>query len=643
MKSISNLLILFLVLTCLFSAWAQSPFRDNDDNLLARGQRYNFWEASDVSYDQTYYVDQNHPRASDDNPGTASRPFKTISKAAALLQAGERVIIKGGTYRESIVPQKGGTSPTKLIAYEAYPGHEVIVKGSIDIDPSRFEQKGGWQYGFKPVYDEETDVWLYGLKSGDKKPLPVWQFSFKPKELQGYNPFAMVNMLHDRTYLDYRQVKMKGHFRRRGLIFLNGDTLEQVFTPVEMAAKTEGAYWVEHNGLTVHVRFPNDTKPSDYTIEATVKEQLFAPQEYGLAYIKIKGIVFQHTGNGFPVPQRGMISANRGNHWIIEDCTLEWANSLGMDLGNESWHTIDQAKLGNHIIRRNVFRNCGLSGLQAMRAHELLVEDNLFEQIGWHDAEHGWEAGGIKFHQARNCLIRRNVFRNITFAPGIWLDYLSTDNCRITKNVFSGITTARGCIYLEVSRKQCLVDHNVFHDTHSQYWISGDYGAGGSALYTDGTDSIRFENNLILKIENSGYGSYLNANRLVQGRGGITRYHTIRNNIFIDCKKYCVDLPNEDNVLDNNIYSFSRPGYLRMAGPPELFLDLKTWQQLYDWDKNSRADIRIIGELNTDQLTLTLKVDETDVKHLKGIGPFKDYNQVNAMGIDPRKLEEQNK
>jgi hypothetical protein len=633
---------LSLVLICLFPNLniAQSPFKDVDDHLLARGQAFNFWEATDMRYSKEYYVDQGHPNASDENSGTERRPFKTITKAADVLMPGERVFIKQGVYRERITPKRGGTTSDRLISYEAFPDHEVIVKGSIVIDQSRLEQKGTWQYGFKPIYNEETDVWEYGLKSGERMPLPVWQFTLAPEEIGLYNPFAMMNILHDRAYLQYKSVKMKGHFRRRGLIFLNGDTLEQVFTPVEMALKKSGAYWIEHNGQTIHIRFPDGTQPGDHLIEATVKEQLFAPDKYGLAYIKVKGIHFQHTGNGFPVPQRGMVSSNRGNHWIIEDCTLEWANSLGMDLGNESWHTIDQPGLGHHIVRRNIFRNCGLSGLQAMRAHEILVEDNLFERIGWQDSEHGWEAGGIKFHLAKNCLIRRNVFRNITYAPGIWLDYLSTDNCRITKNVFSDITTARGCIYLEVSRKMCLVDHNIFHKTHSQYWISGDYGAGGSALYTDGTDSIRFENNLMLNIENSGYGAYLNASRLVKGRGGITRYHSIKNNIFVNCQKYAVELPNSDHFLENNVYSFGRAGYLKMAGPPELFLDLKTWQQLYGWDKGSIADLKIKEDLNTDLLELSLEMSEADAKRLQGRGPLKEYHLLKKVKIDPRVLKQ---
>jgi len=162
----------------------------------------------------------------------------------------------------------------------------------------------------------------------------------------------------------YRKVKMDTHFKRRGTIYLDGVPLEQVMKPVEMMGHEEGAFWIEHNGLRIHVRFPEETGPGETLVEAAIREQLFVPRSYGLGYIRIRGITSRHAAKGFPLPQRGAFSANRGNHWITED--------------------------------------------------------------------------------------------------------------------------------------------NLFHRTRSQYWISGDYGAGGNALYTDGSDIIDSEYDLTLDIENTG-------------------------------------------------------------------------------------------------------------------------------------------
>lgn len=50
---------------------------------------------------QTFHVATN---GNDNNPGTTAQPFKTIQKAASVAPSGGTVIIKAGTYRETIIP-----------------------------------------------------------------------------------------------------------------------------------------------------------------------------------------------------------------------------------------------------------------------------------------------------------------------------------------------------------------------------------------------------------------------------------------------------------------------------------------------------------------------------------------------------------
>ena len=65
----------------------------------------------------------------DNNPGTESLPWKTITRAANTLVAGDTVYIKSGTYNERVIPQNSG-SAGKYITYSAYPGDTVIIDGS---------------------------------------------------------------------------------------------------------------------------------------------------------------------------------------------------------------------------------------------------------------------------------------------------------------------------------------------------------------------------------------------------------------------------------------------------------------------------------------------------------------------------------
>ncbi len=605
-----------------------SPFKPINDDLLPYGQPFQFWEKP-LTITHTYHVDKNHPDASDENPGTRELPFLTINHAAQLLQPGERVIIHAGEYHETIRPARGGTSAERMIVYEAATGEEVIVRGSLEVDPEKWKPSTGWQTGGRGPFPDDNERALRAQ---------VWQYDLHEIAFEGYNPFGMLNLMKDQEHLDYTRVNMAPHFKKRGQVYINGIRIEQVSRPVELRNKNEGAWWSEHNGMRLHVRFPDGLQPETSKVYLSTKEQLFSPREYGLGYIKIKGIHFLHTANGFPVPQRGMVSAGRGHHWIIEDCIIEGANSLGIDLGNEMWHTETQPILGHHVFRRNIVRDCGLSGLQGMRGVHYLIEDNLFENIGWHNAEHGWESGAIKLHLSEHTLIRRNIFRNIRHAPGVWLDYLASKNCRITKNVFTGITSARGAIYIEVSRGLIHIDHNFIHETRSQYWISGDYGAGGSALYTDGSDSIRFFNNMAYDIENTGFGAYANPSRIVDGRGGTDRNHIVTHNIFAKCGKHAIEFPNIHHFSDHNIFSAMPSGYLKIKNPePELLLDLKAWQDYYEWEKNGQM-VRSL-QVEFDPETLTLKFNQEEFKNTIA-GPFRsglDFND--GINIDPRKTK----
>ena len=81
-----------------------------ENNVLPDGTEFRSWERPG-RYTHTYHVAQGDPQTSDENPGTADRPWRTIGKAAATLQPGERVVVHRGVYREWVRPERGGTGP----------------------------------------------------------------------------------------------------------------------------------------------------------------------------------------------------------------------------------------------------------------------------------------------------------------------------------------------------------------------------------------------------------------------------------------------------------------------------------------------------------------------------------------------------
>jgi len=81
-----------------------------------------------------YHVAQTQA-ASDENPGTEEKPFRTISHAAGLAQAGDVVLVQEGVYRECVRPHHSGSGPDRRITYKAVEGGRVVIKGSELFSP----------------------------------------------------------------------------------------------------------------------------------------------------------------------------------------------------------------------------------------------------------------------------------------------------------------------------------------------------------------------------------------------------------------------------------------------------------------------------------------------------------------------------
>ncbi len=78
----------------------------------------------------TYYIDQNHPNASDNNPGTEDLPWLSIQKAADTVWAGDTVIVKSGMYPERINFSNGTRgAPGQVITFTADPPRSVTMWG----------------------------------------------------------------------------------------------------------------------------------------------------------------------------------------------------------------------------------------------------------------------------------------------------------------------------------------------------------------------------------------------------------------------------------------------------------------------------------------------------------------------------------
>ncbi len=79
---------------------------------------------------KTYYVATD---GDDTAAGTIDAPFKTINHAAQLLRPGDTCMIRGGVYRETVVPKNSGNEKNPIV-YTAYPGEKVTISGAEPLN-----------------------------------------------------------------------------------------------------------------------------------------------------------------------------------------------------------------------------------------------------------------------------------------------------------------------------------------------------------------------------------------------------------------------------------------------------------------------------------------------------------------------------
>ena len=484
--------------------------------LLPDGKEFKTWDRP-LTFTKTYHVNGAHPQAADDGPGSEAQPFKTIDRAAQVLQPGERVVVAAGEYREWVRPRRGGTGPEAMISYQAAPGAKVVIKGSRVLKAK----------------------WEAAAPAGAAK---VWSAALPAELFDGYNPFKEENINAQQfEWMDWaRPQKGKAPYTLPpALVFQDGKRLEQAATR-EALEKTAGAFWVTDAGKTLHVRTLGDSDPNGATIEVTTQRCVFAPETMGLGYIHVQGFTIEHAGNAFPMPQYGAISTWRGHHWLIEDNTVRWANSVGIDFGNQIWVLPQPPLIGHHIVRRNTVTDCGVCGLAGLHSVSCLVEDNVLRRNAFHNVEHYYETGAIKMHLNENTLIRHNLIVDTLHGPGIWMDFANV-NSRCARNIVLRTSTIHGGIFIEASSKLNMLDHNVIWDTK------------GNGIYEHDSRGQIFAHNIIGQSTKAGImlrGKV--TDRKVHGQPIVGGEHTVANNVLIGNGK-AIEEHGPKSTLEGNV------------------------------------------------------------------------------------------
>ena len=401
-------------------------------------------------------------KGSDNNDGSVSKPFRTISVAARIARPGDVITVHEGTYRERVTPPRGGVSDSKRIVYRAAEAEKVVIKGS--------EVVTGWKH----------------VRDG------VWKFTIANTFFANYNPYKDI-ITGD--WFDRR-----GRDHHTGEVYLNGRSLfekaslDEVMHPrpyPKAVDKQASLYtWYcqsDENDTRIWANF-HDHNPNEELVEINVRDACFYPDTPGRNYITVRGFHMSQAATQWAAPtaeQIGLIGTHWSKGWLIEDNVISDSKCTGVTLGKDrkSGHNVcaknrgkDGAKLynevivralengwsketiGSHIVRNNTIFNCEQAGIcGSLGAVFSRITGNYIHDIWTKRQFEGDETAGIKIHASIDMLIKNNRIRNT--GKGIWMDWMS-QGTRITANLCCDNILQD--FYSEVNHGPYIVDNNIF-------------------------------------------------------------------------------------------------------------------------------------------------------------------------------------
>ena len=581
---------------------------------------------SGIGFSQEYHVAKS---GDDDNPGSASKPFKTISKAAEVAMPGSVITVHEGVYRERINPPRGGTSDDKRIVYQAAKGEEVIIKGSEVIDNwKRF--KGN-----------------------------VWKAVIPRSFFGDYNPYT--EKVRGDWFRDYGRVHHTGEVYLNGMSLFEVPRIEQVLNPKPLEKtqlKKQSTYtWYcesDKNNTYLYANF-HQKNPNKEQVEINVRKACFYPDKTDVNYITVRGFTMRQAATQWAPPtaeQVGLVGTNWSKGWIIEDNVISDSKCTGITLGKDraSGHnlatkdsTVDGAthynrlitkvlqepfnwskeNIGSHIVRNNTIYNCEQAGICGSMgcAFSTIAHNHIYDI--WTKRQFGGaEISGIKFHGPVDAVIKNNRIHNAR--KGMWLDWM-TQGTRVSGNLLYDNYSED--IFVEVNHGPFVIDNNlllsncvaildgssggayinnlvkgkiiIVQQNRSTPWLKPHSTQVYGRTVTDNADN-RFYNNIFTKVEKKVNDTMPNnwwKNRGTYGLGVYDGYCPmyVSGNVYLQgAKKY----PGEKNAIYQPEYD---PEIKLEERGDKVFLHLRLPQSIKDM-QNEMMNTGMLGRVKTSDM-----------------------------------------
>jgi parallel beta-helix repeat protein len=535
----STLLVVIIVpvvLAAIIFSWVFSA--NSSRGQIANGAALPQLTATGASIDetrvqQTLYVNNQAAGASDSNPGTEAQPFRTISRGAKVAQAnnekgiGTKVAIAAGVYRELVsLPQSGKETNAPFILEGASRG-SVIVSGS--------DVWSGWQTIAPNLYQHP------------------WPYSWG---LAPYPPgWAGNTVLQDIV-------------RRREMIFVNGHPMMQV---LQYSALTDYSFYADETGRQVYLQLGPSVSMDGATVEVSTRAQVLIAQ--GKKSFVLRNLVFRH---GNPAVQDSSIQIADSTNVLIEACTFEWNNWIGLGLTGTSNMT-----LHNNTASRN-----GATGFDVYNMRNLVLDTNETSFNNWRGARgdfYGWSVAGSKLGGVHTGLVKTYT-ATANRARGLWLDF---DNTNLTVDGATLVWNFNDGLFIEANAGPILVQNSTMSNNQNAAGIAGanssDVTLLNNAVIGNGVEQILVTGDLHRTVTNW----ETNGQQDVQATRWTIQGNTVTSQ---DVSQALLATPNWQPFLTtllatNNIWS--KPGGQQTFHVGSSWMTFTQWQALVHTDTTS--------------------------------------------------------
>lgn len=340
---------------------------------------------------------------SDQADGKKTTPYKTIAKAVNSAGAGSTIVVRGGSYHESLMITKG-----KRLTIQAYPGEAVWLDGSSEI--TGFTRSGSaWVKNGWNVQFDSSPTFARGKPDGTT---PGWQF------LNADHPMA--------AHPDQ--------------VWIGGEVQTQVGS---LSKVKPGTFYVDYGQDRLYL----GTDPTGEVVRAS---DLQIALTLLSADSGLKGIGIRRYAPS--VPDMGAVLLWGADGSVLENVVISESATNGLTMGLAK--TSDPVRLTHVTASDN-----GLMGIGANRMNGLVVDHVLVARNNREHFNPAPSAGGFKLSRSLSVTVKDSRFVD-NDGTGLWFDESSVA-LTVTRNDASG--NSRFGIVVELSARARLVN-NVMSD-----------------------------------------------------------------------------------------------------------------------------------------------------------------------------------